>query len=167
MGKKMRILLGAVAVAMVPALVLGGVAIAGEGDDGSGYQPRPWEQWRCRGVMLGRAIYADALTELLDMGIGEIREQQREGKSLVEIAAEQGISEEVLIDTLVAAVEEKLQQKVDDGTITQERADLILERVRERISDIVNRIPSGSPMDMQGRWGGRNGCGMGRMRGGR
>jgi hypothetical protein len=69
----------------------------------------------------------------------------KEGQSLGEIAAANGSSAEALIDHLVTQTEERVNAKVADGDITQERADEILANARERITNMVNREPGEFP----------------------
>jgi hypothetical protein len=47
----------------------------------------------------------------------------------VEIAAAQGVDDETLKATIRSCEEETLQQKVEEGILTQEQADAILERL--------------------------------------
>ena len=62
----------------------------------------------------------DAVSELLGLSPEEIREEHESGKSLVEIAEEQGVSEDALIEAIMAAPKEAIEQKVEDGILTQE-----------------------------------------------
>ena len=168
MKKKWKVLIITLSAIVALTMVFGGVALADEGED---YECNPG---LCqpqalgvrRGLMMGPAVHSGVLSDLLGMSLDEISEQRQDGKSLVEIAAEQGVDEETLVATLVGVVEENLQQRVDDGFITQERADLLLELVTERVTDAVNRTevgPSGSGRHLGGRIGGRiggrGGCG--------
>lgn len=89
------------------------------------------------------AICTETVSDLLGLTAEEIQAQRHEGKSLAEIAAAQGVSEEALVETIMATKAEAVQQKVADGTLTQEQADLMLEQMEERTVEAVNRTNTG------------------------
>ena len=64
--------------------------------------------------------------------------QLRDGATLAEIA---GSETDALIASLVADVEEKLDEAVANGRITQEEADEKLAEATERITTFVNEGP--------------------------
>jgi ribosomal protein S20 len=80
-----------------------------------------------------------ATAKYLDLSPRELREELREGKSLAEIAAEQGKSVDGLVDALVEPAKKRLDAAVDRGLITRERADAILERLTEGVAKLVER----------------------------
>ena len=81
----------------------------------------------------------DAVSELLGLSPEEIREERESGKSLVEIAEEQGVSEDALIEAIMAAPKEAIEQKVEDGILTEEQADHLIERLEQRVIWRINR----------------------------
>ncbi|MGA8047820.1 MAG: hypothetical protein WCA30_16300 [Dermatophilaceae bacterium] len=81
----------------------------------------------------------EAAAETLNLTEDELRSALREGDSLAEIAGEQGVAVEDLVDALVAAAEERLAEAVEDGRITQERADEIAATLPERVGEAVER----------------------------
>ncbi len=91
-----------------------------------------------RGMMGGHPAINDALTTLLGMSQTDISTQLRAGKSLVEIAATKNITEQALVDALVAAVKAKLDTAVANQDITQKVADSMLQREQDNISKMVN-----------------------------
>jgi hypothetical protein len=80
----------------------------------------------------------DAAAEYLGLDEDELRERLAEGQSLAEIARAEGKSVDGLKQALIGAAEESLDQAVEDEELTRERADEILERLRERVDDFVN-----------------------------
>jgi hypothetical protein len=80
----------------------------------------------------------DAVAEYLGLDEDALRERLEEGQSLAEVARAEGKSVDGLKDALIDEAEERLDQAVDDGDLTRERADEILERLREHIDDFVN-----------------------------
>ena len=85
----------------------------------------------------------ETVSDVVGLSTEEICELRQEGMSLVEIAEQQGVDEQTLTDAVLAAAGEALQQKVDEGILTQEQADLILERITDRVSDDLNRTDFG------------------------
>ncbi|MCH7836425.1 MAG: hypothetical protein IH864_06110, partial [Chloroflexi bacterium] len=82
----------------------------------------------------------------------------REGNSLADVAAAQGIGVDGFKAQLLAEVQADIDAKVADGTITQEQADRLSEGLEERIDNIVNAQPGeggfGGPRHRHGGFGG-------------
>ena len=81
----------------------------------------------CGGLGTGTS---DAVTNLLGMTQEQIQEERQAGKSLVQIAADKNVTEEALINAIMAQKQEDVQNMVTAGTITQAQA----EKVRYRMS---------------------------------
>jgi hypothetical protein len=69
-----------------------------------------------------------AIADLLGMTVEDFEAARAEGKSLVELAEEAGVTLEEVRDAVQVAHAEALQQAVEEGRITQEQADQMLER---------------------------------------
>ena len=80
-----------------------------------------------------------AMADALGMTVEELDAAHAEGKTLWEIAEEQGVDLADVRDTLKTAGQELLDQAVADGTLTQEQADTI----REHMEDMPGRGPWG------------------------
>ena len=103
------------------------------------------------------ATHSEAVSELLGLTHEEIETQRHEeGKSLVEIAAAQGVSEDALVETIMAAKKEAVLAGVADGTLTQEQADLMLKQMEQRTQQAINRTSVGPPDWSKGQ--GRGAC---------
>ncbi len=82
--------------------------------------------------------------------------------TLADIAAEQGVDLDTLVDGLVAPAAADLADKVADGTLTQEQADERLADITERITERVQSVPGDGPgFGDRGDRGGRRGPGRG------
>ncbi|WP_432507363.1 hypothetical protein [Kineococcus arenarius] len=100
----------------------------------------------------GRALDLDAAAEALSLGTDELRTAlQADGATLASVAADQGVEEQALVDALVAAGEERVQQAVTDGRLTQEQAD-------ERIAELPEQVAAAIDQEFAaGKGGGRGG----------
>ncbi len=63
---------------------------------------------------------------------------EAEGTTLAEVAQEQGVEVQSLVDALVSAQQERLAEAVEDGRLTQEQADERFADLEERITERVN-----------------------------
>ncbi len=93
---------------------------------------------RSRTGMFGHGVASEALTDLLGIDGGELRTQLRDGATLAEIAAEQGVDVQAVVDELVAEVTERVDNAVENGRIDQAEADEKLAEAEARITDMVN-----------------------------
>ena len=114
-----------------PGLFLGGPKGDGERERGFGFGFGPG-----LGFHFGEKL--DAAAEYLGVTDEELREALQSGKSLAEIAEENGKSVDDLKDSLLTEAETRLNEAVADEKLTREQADRILERLREGIDDLVN-----------------------------
>lgn len=118
------------------------------------------------GAMLRRgapewAGESEEVEALLGMTAEQIQAERLAGKSLAQIAAGKGISEETLTRTILDAKKADLAKLVADGKLTQAQMDLMIERMPEQIKAMVERTNVG-PAFSQGRPSGGQG-----FRGGR
>ena len=87
-----------------------------------------------------REALIETLTELgLDQE--ELQAGREAGQTLAETAAAAGISEDALVDALIADAQEHLATAAEDGRIDDERLAQIEDNIEERISNMVNRTP--------------------------
>ncbi|MGB0676365.1 MAG: hypothetical protein ACPGO8_02030, partial [Ilumatobacteraceae bacterium] len=70
-----------------------------------------------------------------------LRSEFAAGKSIADIAAEQGIAIDTVVAALVADLEEHLNEHVADGSLTEDEAAEKLASAEDRISEKVNEVP--------------------------
>jgi hypothetical protein len=75
----------------------------------------------------------DAAASYLGLSESDLRAQLRDGKSLAQVAHDQGKSVDGLVDALLKEAKEGLDKAVADGRITEAQAAAALEGLRERI----------------------------------
>jgi hypothetical protein len=90
-----------------------------------------------RGAALGMKF--EAAAEYLGLTNAELRERLEDGQSLAEIARAEDKAVDGLKQALLDDAEQKLNEAVEDGDLTRRRANEMLERLRERIDDVVER----------------------------
>ena len=84
----------------------------------------------------------EAATEYLGLTEAQLREALEDGKTLAQVAKDRGKSVDGLVDALVKGAEEKLQDAVEEGRLTEAEKREMLEGLRDRITDMVNgRFP--------------------------
>jgi outer membrane murein-binding lipoprotein Lpp len=84
----------------------------------------------------------EAAADYLGMTRAELRGALEDGKTLAQVARDQGKSVDGLVDALVADAGKKLDQAVEDGDLTDAERDEMIAGLRERITDVVNgRFP--------------------------
>jgi len=97
---------------------------------------------------------SDTLATALGMTPEELREALQSGKTIAQIAEEQGKSLDDVKDAMIAGFEKHLDEHVADGTLTREQADLRLEGFTSRLDQIVQKAGP-----LRGGPGGRDGHG--------
>jgi len=70
----------------------------------------------------------NAVADLLDMTPAELHQELSAGKTLSEVATEKGVSDDDLIEAIIAAHKEAIEQAVADGRITEDQAEWLLAR---------------------------------------
>jgi hypothetical protein len=88
---------------------------------------------------------------ILGLSTDEVRAGLQEGKSLNDLAAEQGVSN--FEAQLVAKLTAGIQAKVADGTITQQQADRLLENLADMVSRAADHEGGKMGEGLRGRFG--------------
>lgn len=85
------------------------------------------------------APLVEGTAEYLGLTPAEILEELKDGKSLAEVAEANGKTTDGLVQALIEDAKTHLGQAVEDGRLTDERADEMLERLENRLPDLVER----------------------------
>jgi hypothetical protein len=80
----------------------------------------------------------DAAADYLGLGDDELREKLHDGKTLAQIAEEEGKSVDGLKQAMLTEAKTQLDDAVEEGDLTRAEADRIYARMQARIDDIVN-----------------------------
>ncbi|MBL7183460.1 MAG: hypothetical protein ISS50_03310 [Anaerolineae bacterium] len=128
MKKRFMILAGAALAVVLLGMVVAMPAFADEPTPPGAYGH---DRHGCGGSGREHGGMLDILAEVLDMTPEETFAELEAGKTIVEIAADQGVELSDLVDALIAPRAEALAQAVENGYLTQEQADWLLEYMRE------------------------------------
>lgn len=102
-----------------------------------------------RGLMGGLMGDIEALASTLKMTTDELHTAMHEGKTLAEIAEEQGVSSDTVVDAIVKAATTRIDEAVTAGRLTSEQAAQVKSGLEDKVTTFVTE---GGPMR-----GGRHG----------
>jgi hypothetical protein len=105
-----------------------------------------------RGKHGPRGHIMGTVAEQLGLSGEELHAELQAGKSIADVAADQGVALEEIEKALLDKLSEHLAEKVANGDLTQEEADARLEEAKTRISEHLNQTFDG---DGPGRFGGK------------
>ena len=106
--------------------------------------PQPRQDLRDK--LRTRVIQLEILADALNMTIGEVKAGLQDGQTVAEIAEEQGLELEDVVDAVLVDAEEKLAEAVENGHLTQEEAD---EQLANLAENIVKHFTEGFPQPQQ------------------
>jgi ribosomal protein S20 len=97
----------------------------------------------------GRAPKLDAAAQALNLSVDDLRSKLEGGKTLAQVAQDQNVDVQTVIDAMVADATARIDQKVQDGELTADQANERKANLNERITRLVNEGPQrhgpGSP----------------------
>lgn len=94
-------------------------------------------------IVKGAMLITGAAAEALDMEKEQLIAEVRSGKSLLEVALENGFREEQFKADLLGEAQATLDELVAEGKIAEEQATRIFESISANIDRIINFVPSG------------------------
>ena len=98
-----------------------------------------WKENYCKQGYFQRTNGVESMTEFLGLERSELRELKQNGKSLVEIAAKQGKNQEDLYNFMYNRMNNRIEQGLKDGTLTEEQANTLRTNMPERIKKHIHR----------------------------
>lgn len=156
MTRKLKMLVIALSVAAILIAAVATTVFAQARANSS--VPTPTEaDYQAWGCPAANGDYS-AVTTLLGLTPAEIDAQLQQGKSLVDVAAGKGISEDKLVAAIIKPMEDSMQQQVIAGTLTQQQLSDRLKLADQHIRQLVNS--KGTPGDSGSSTGGCGGSGM-------
>jgi hypothetical protein len=101
----------------------------------------------------------DEIAKLLNMTPDQIWAERVLGKTISDLAKEKGVSDQQLVDALVASQKTRLDQAVTDGRLTQAQADKWLDWYKQAAALQLTEPYAGGFGGMPGGFGGMRGFG--------
>ncbi len=131
-------LLGGVLLVGIPAAKASAVGNQSNGQAGQGNRGG-------YGLQMGRNMggMGTNVAEFLGISQEDLSAARQAGQSLVQIAAEKGISEQQLLDYMLNQRSTQIDQLVTDSKITQEQAEQHKQFMTERVQENINRTTVG------------------------
>lgn len=86
---------------------------------------------------MGRQAGGSAAADALNLTQEQITDLRAQGLTLAQIAEQQGVPVESVVDALVARWTERLQNRVENGALSEEQASALTEQLRERAQAMV------------------------------
>jgi len=155
MNKRIRTGLVGVALAggtLVGVSQIGGVANAVNDDAAQSFQADIGDDSDVNGPRAHRHEVLGNVAELLGLDVETLRSQLHDGATLAEVAAENGVETQVVIDLIVAEQTDRIELGVETERITREEADERLADLEERVT---TRVEEGRPEGERGPRGNR------------
>lgn len=145
MKTKWFVLIGSVLIALLVVAVLGATNAYAQVESSDVFHGRGPGG---RGAHLGTAEL-EAAAQVLNMTTAELTTALQSGKTLEQIAEEAGVDfadvQSAIQEAHAAELRERIQQAVDDGTITQENADWLLEGLDKGFIGVPGGFGFGGP----------------------
>ncbi len=91
------------------------------------------------GWLTGGVSMVDATAEALGMEVADVIVALKDGQTFAKLAQDAGVAPQTIVDVMIAARSEALDQAVAEGRLTQEQADEMLDRMAE---DLPARLDS-------------------------
>jgi ribosomal protein S20 len=94
----------------------------------------------------------DAAAKALNLSADDLRSKLKDGKTLAQVAKDQGVDVQKVIDAMVADATAHIDQQVKDGKLTADQATQRKSGLKDRITKLVNDGPpkdrgAGAPPD--------------------
>jgi hypothetical protein len=91
-----------------------------------------------KGWMLGRHWLIQTAADAIGIEASALRAQLREGKSIADVAAANGVEAETVVNALVTPLLTRIDASVAKGKFTAEKAATMEAALRERVAKFVN-----------------------------
>ena len=127
------------ASAVAASALAGGATFAAAGIAGaqSGDDRPPAEAGRPG----GHRPKLDAAAQALNLSVDDLRAKLRDGKTLAQVALDQNVDKQKVIDAMVADATAHIDQAVQDGKLTADQANERKSNLQDRITRLVNEGP--------------------------
>jgi len=105
------------------------------------------------GMRKGAKISLEVAATAIGITESDLRSELRSGKSIAQVASAKGVEIQTVVDALVAAATQRIDEAVSSGKLTAAQAETMKGSLAERITDRVNSV---RPEGGRRRGGGRH-----------
>ncbi len=110
-------------------------------------------QERCyRALVLPPTDVVSTAADTLGLTTSQLMTDLREGKSLAQIASERNVSRDTLKNALLQTARQNADALVQQGVLTQDRADRAVQSVQQNLDDLLDQVGVGC-FGRHGGWG--------------
>lgn len=156
MKRQYKLIIAALGVVAILIAAIATTALAAQKANAPGAAAPTEADYQAWGCPVANGDY-QAVAALLGMTTQEIEAQLEQGKSLAEIAASKGVSEDQLVAVIIDPMKQFMQQQVTGGYWTQAQMDSHLKQAEQHIRQLVNATGNGAGYGGCGGYGGVNG----------
>jgi polyhydroxyalkanoate synthesis regulator phasin len=119
----------------IQGLVDDGTITAGQADAVAGTLA---SQMPFKGHRFGHFKGLDVVADTIGIEVEALAAELRAGSSIADVADANGVEPQAVIDALVAAGKERIDQAVADGRVSEEQAEVFRNGLTERVEALVN-----------------------------
>ena len=131
---------------IVGGIITGVIPVQAEDDN-----PWPWpghgRGWGGPGAIL------ETVAEVLGLAPEDLRSEMQGGKSVAEVAEARGVDTQSIVDAINAEIEQWVQEAVNEGRLTQEQADRILDSLADFDGERLQGLMMPFGLHMRGGFG--------------
>jgi len=90
---------------------------------------------------MGRAGFLplQVAADLMEMDVQDLVAELQDGESIAGVANKHGVTTQDIVDGYMAQLEERLEQPMENGRITEKMAEALLDRAREKLPELLER----------------------------
>jgi len=132
---------------LITGIVLGGIGIAYAGNGtgiGQGIFGKMFGKGFKDGAKIG--VADEKIADFLGIQASDLISARKDGKSLAQIAADNGKTEEALINFIVTEEKAQLDTLLKDGKITQAQYDNMTANLETKVKEMVESTNVGKPV---------------------
>jgi len=125
-------------VALAGAVTAGtaGMAFAADGDSAPAKDPTAQA---AHPRLRARLALGDLVAKTIGIERADLRSELKSGKTVTEVAQAHDVDPQAVVDAVVSAVNQRVDEAVASGKITAERGDTIKGKVTDRVNTLMNR----------------------------
>lgn len=98
-----------------------------------------WEEAREKIATALRREIVKSAADAIGVGVGNLRNELKDGKSIADVAAEHNVSLDTVKSRITSDVKARLDKAVANGKITQAREDQMMQRLANNLDTILNK----------------------------